>query len=267
MRTVSDLMDLGGRRAAVTGGAGHIGRAIAEALVELGATVSILDLDENDCRRESDRLNGLRAGSAHPFSCDLRDEASTRQTIRAAIDRMGGLEILIHAAAYVGTTDVPGWAVPFEEQIPGVWEDALRVNLTAAFVLVQEAAPALRQGSHGSVIFFGSIYGMVGPDNRMYEGTSIAQPAGYAASKGGLILLTRYLATTLAPKIRVNTITPGGVWRGQDEKFHARYRDRTPLDRMATENDMVGAIAYLASDMSSYVTGQNLVVDGGWTAW
>ena len=267
MRTVSELMDLGGRRAVVTGGAGHIGRVISEALVELGATVSILDLDENDCRSESDRLNGFRAGSAHPFACDLMDEASTRQTIRAAINGMNGLEILIHAAAYVGTNQVPGWAVPFEEQTTGAWEDALRVNLTSAFVMVQEAAPTLAETRHGSVIFFGSIYGLVGPDNRLYEGTSMAQPAGYAASKGGLIQLMRYLATTLAPDIRVNTIVPGGVWRGQDEKFHARYRERTPLARMATENDMAGAVAYLASDMSAYVTGQNLIVDGGWTVW
>ena len=92
-------------------------------------------------------------------------------------------------------------------------------------------------------------------------------PAAYGASKAGLIQLARYFATILAPRIRVNAITPGGVWRNQSEKFHARYKQRTPLGRMATEEDLKGAVAYLASDLSRYVTGQNLIVDGGWTAW
>ena len=95
----------------------------------------------------------------------------------------------------------------------------------------------------------------------------MANPAGYAASKGGLLQLTRYLATLLAPRVRVNAISPGGVWRDQPEAFHQRYLARTPLGRMATEEDLKGAIAYLASDLSAYVTGHNLVVDGGWTAW
>ena len=120
---------------------------------------------------------------------------------------------------------------------------------------------------HGSVIFFSSIYGLVGPDMRLYEDTDMASPAGYPASKGGLLQLARYLATVLAPRIRVNTISPGGVWRNQPEAFHQRYVYRTPLGRMATEEDLKGAVAYLASDLSAYVTGQNLGVDGGWTAW
>jgi NAD(P)-dependent dehydrogenase (short-subunit alcohol dehydrogenase family) len=102
---------------------------------------------------------------------------------------------------------------------------------------------------------------------RLYEGTKMGNPAAYAASKGGLLQLTRWLATVLAPKIRVNALTPGGVWREQPEAFHERYRLRTPLGRMAAESDFKGAAAYLASDMSEYVTGQNLIVDGGWTAW
>ncbi len=112
-----------------------------------------------------------------------------------------------------------------------------------------------------------SIYGMVGPDFSLYAGTSMGNPAAYAASKGGLLQLTRYLATALAPRVRVNAITPGGIVRGQPPAFIERYVAKTPLGRMATEEDFKGAIAYLASDLSRYVTGQNLVVDGGWTAW
>ena len=143
----------------------------------------------------------------------------------------------------------------------------MRVNLTSSFVLVQEAREALSASGRGSVILFASTYGLVGPDHRLYEGTTMANPAGGAASKGGLLQLTRYFATTLAPGIRVNAISPGGVWRQQPESFHRRYVSRTPLGRMATEEDLKGATAYLASDLSAYVTGHNLVVDGGWTAW
>jgi NAD(P)-dependent dehydrogenase (short-subunit alcohol dehydrogenase family) len=180
---------------------------------------------------------------------------------------VGSLDILVHCAAYVGTTQTPGWAVPLDRQSVTAWDDAMRVNLTAAFVLVQEATDALKRSGHGSVIFFSSIYGMVGPDMRLYADTPMANPAGYAASKGGLIQLARHLATLLAPRVRCNVISPGGVWRNQPAIFVDRYQSRTPLTRMATEEDLKGAVAFLASDLAAYVTGQNLVVDGGWTAW
>lgn len=268
MRSLKQMMDLSGRRALVTGGAGHIGLAVCEGLVELGATVGILDLDAGACEKTADTLNQTRARAAFSVPCDLRDEQAVRAAVRAAMQHMNGLDVIVHCAAYVGTTQVPGWAVPFEQQSVSAWEAALQVNLTSAFVMVQEAREALQASGKGAVIFFSSTYGMVGPDMRLYEDTSMGrQPAGYAASKGGLLQLTRYLATVLAPRIRVNAITPGGVRRGQPEIFHQRYVARTPLGRMATEEDLKGAAAYLASDLSAYVTGQNLIVDGGWTAW
>ena len=143
----------------------------------------------------------------------------------------------------------------------------MRVNVTSAFVMVQEAREALVTSGCGSVVFVSSIYGVVGPDMRLYEGTELANPAGYGASKAGLIQLARHLGMILAPRVRVNAITPGGIWRDQPEVFTNRYCERTPLGRMASEEDVKGAIAYLTSDLSSYVSGHNLVVDGGWTAW
>ncbi|MBI4354229.1 MAG: SDR family oxidoreductase [Candidatus Omnitrophica bacterium] len=252
-RSVAQLMDLTGRRVLLTGGAGHIGTVITKALEETGSRVMILDVRAH--------------GRADAMRCDLRDERATRQAIRAAIKRMGGLEILIHCAAYVGATKKPGWAVPFSQQTVEAWDAAMRVNVTSAFVMVQEARNALAASGHGSVILLSSIYGLVGPDWRLYDGTAMAQPAGYAASKGGILQLIRYLATTLAPRIRVNAVSPGGVWRHQPAAFRRRYHTRTPLGRMATEEDLKGAVAYLASDLSAYVTGHNLVVDGGWTIW
>ncbi len=268
MRTLNELMTLTGRRAVVTGGAGHIGLAVCEALMEAGASVAVLDLDSAAYRTRAEQLARTRAPrQAHALPCDLSDERATRSAIREAIRMMGGLEILVHCAAFVGTTNRPGWAVPFEQQTVEAWDAALRVNLTAAFTMVQEAKETLAASGHGSVIFFASTYGLVGPDLRLYAETTMANPAGYGASKGGLLQLMRHLATILAPRIRVNAISPGGVWRNQPEAFHQRYLDRTPLGRMATEEDLKGAAAYLASDLSAYVTGHNLVVDGGWTAW
>ena len=162
---------------------------------------------------------------------------------------------------------MPGWSVPFERQTVEAWDAAMRVNVTSAFVMVQEAQKALAASGHGSVVFVASTYGVVAPDFRLYEGTAMANPAAYGASKGGVLQLMRYFATLLAPRVRVNAISPGGVWRNQPEAFHQRYVSRTPLARMATEEDLKGAVAYLASDLSAYVTGHNVVVDGGWTVW
>ena len=173
----------------------------------------------------------------------------------------------MNVAALVGSTALPGWACAFEEQRADTWRRALEVNLTGPFVLTQAAAPLLAASGRGSIINLGSIYGIVAPDPALYTGTSMGSPAAYAASKGGLLQLTRWLATMLAPRIRVNAISPGGVWRSQPDAFRTRYEARTPLGRMAREEDLAGAVAFLASDLSAYVTGQNLVVDGGFTAW
>jgi len=267
MRTIAEMSCLDGRRALVTGAAGHIGLAASEALIEMGANVALVDLDAAAYSQRVEELSSQRKDSAFALGCDLKDEASTRESVRQAISRMGGLDIIVHCAAYVGTTQVPGWAVPFQEQSVETWDAAMRVNLTSAFVMVQEAQAALAATEHGSVIFFASTYGLVGPDMHIYEDTGMANPAGYGASKGGLLQLMRYLSTVLAPNVRVNAITPGGVSRGQPELFQERYSAKTPLNRMAIEEDLKGAVAYLASDLSAYVTGHNLVVDGGWTAW
>jgi NAD(P)-dependent dehydrogenase (short-subunit alcohol dehydrogenase family) len=267
VQTIAQLSDLTGRRALVTGAAGHLGEAACETLIELGARVAVVDLDSDICRERASALGRGRANGAVPVACDLMDERATRDAVRVAVKELGGLDIVIHCAAYVGTTNVPGWAVPFGDQTVAAWDAAMRVNLTAAFILAQEGRQALAASGRGSVILFGSTYGVVGPDMRLYEGTTMSNPAGYNASKGGVLQLTRYLATVLAPSVRVNAITPGGVWRQQPEVFRERYEARTPLGRMATEEDFKGAVAYLASDLSKYVTGHNLVVDGGWTAW
>lgn len=253
-------MSLENRVALVTGGAGHIGTVICDALEELGAKIAVADVagEGKPTTTASRRL---------AIPVDLRDDAATRRVVPKVVEALGRLDVLIHSAAYVATTTLPGWNVPFAEQSVAAWDEAMRVNLTAAFVLAQEACEPLTRSGHGSIVFISSIYGLVGPDLGLYEGTPMGNPAAYGASKAGLNQLARYLATTYAPAIRANVVAAGGVWRNQHPEFVARYTKRTPLARMANEADVAGAVAFLASDLSGYVTGQSLVVDGGWTAW
>lgn len=266
-RSVAELTDLSGRTVVVTGGAGHIGRAAAAGLVEQGAQVAVVDLDPDACRDAVAELDRVADGSAFSVPCDLADEHATRGVADRVLEHTGAIDALVHFAALVSAEPLPDWTTPFEQQGTEVWRRALEVNLTAVFVLTQACTPALRASGHGSVVTVGSTYGIVGPDWRIYEGTTMGNAAGYAASKGGVIQLTRWLATTLAPDIRVNCLSPGGVFRDHPDSFRAAYEARTPLGRMATEEDYVGATLFLVSDLSSYVTGQNLAVDGGWTAW
>ena len=267
MRDIQQLSNLTSRVALIVGGAGHVGRAAAEALMELGASTVILDLDHERCFRCAAELSSATGGRAVGQACDLADEQATREAVRNVLAAWGRLDIVVHCAAYVGTTPIPGWVAPFAKQTVAAWDAALRVSLTSAFVIAQETAAPLAASGHGTIVLVGSIYGLVGPDMRLYADTTMGNAAGYGAAKGGLLQLGRYLATTLAPAVRVNLVTPGGIERGQPKVFQDRYVARTPLGRMATEEDLKGAIAYLASDLSSYVTGQDLIVDGGWTAW
>nr|WP_319395134.1 SDR family oxidoreductase [uncultured Desulfobacter sp.] len=265
MRTIQNLINLEGRRALITGGAGHIGHAMAEAIAELGGGLILVDLAGADYPF-LDRLKKL-TDDIECIDCDLEKEDQRTKLMDKIKSDKKGLDILINSAAFVGTTDLKGWGTPFEEQTVDTWRRAVEVNLTACFDIIKQATPLLRESNHPSVINIGSTYGVVGPDYALYEGTTMGNAAAYAAAKGGLVQLTRWLATTLAPKIRINMISPGGVYRNQNEAFVNRYEARTPLERMATEEDFKGITAYLSSDLSNYVTGQNFMIDGGWTAW
>lgn len=260
-------MALSGRVCLITGGGGHIALAMAEALAELGATLFLTDRDEAGLERVKEQVQTRFDSEVIPAVLDLENEAERRRIPDLVMSACGRMDVLINNAAFVGDSDLKDWATDFEKQGLESWRAAMEVNLTTAFHLSQLSAPMLRQDRGGSIVNVSSIYGMVGPDLTLYRGTAMGNPAGYAASKGGILQLTRWLATVLAPEIRVNSISPGGVFRDQPASFIERYVERTPLRRMAQEEDFKGAISYLASDLSSYVTGHNLVVDGGWTTW
>ncbi len=267
MTNIKEIRDLRDRRALITGATGGLGRIMADTLAELGADLVLVDRSDSGFDSLSANLTERWGVKVECQVCDLEQQEQRTDLMDSLKSSGQSLNILINSAAFVGTSDLPGWAVPFEQQTLETWRRALEVNLTAIFDLCQGLTPLLKATEGASIINIGSTYGVCGPDWSLYEGTNMSNPAAYGASKGGLIQLTRWLATTIAPDIRVNTISPGGVFRNQPEAFVQRYKAKTPLGRMATEDDFRGAIAYLASDLSKYVTGHNLAVDGGWGVW
>jgi NAD(P)-dependent dehydrogenase (short-subunit alcohol dehydrogenase family) len=266
MQRVLPHLNLAGRVALITGGAGHLGRAFGAGLAELGATVCLLDLHGDAAQKGAEYLTATFGHPALGLAADVTDPEAVATAVARIREVYGRLDILVNNAAYPPTTLAPD-GLAIEAQHPERWDRDLKVMLNGTFVVTQAASSLLQTSGHGSIVNIASIYGLVGPDVSLYEGTAMGNPAYYAAAKGGVIQLTRYWATTMAPAVRVNCLAPGGIERGQPESFQARYKARTPLGRMATEADIVGGLVFFASDLSRYATGQILAVDGGWTAW
>jgi NAD(P)-dependent dehydrogenase (short-subunit alcohol dehydrogenase family) len=265
--TIRELSNLKGRRALITGATGGLGKVMADTLAELGADLVLVDRPSSDFGIISADLAERWGTKVEHYFCDLEFQEQRSELMNWLKGNEQGLNILINNAAFVGTSDLQGWGAPFEQQSIQTWRRALEVNLTSVFDFCQGLTPLLMNAEGASIINIASIYGLYGPDWSLYEGTSMSNPAAYGTSKGGLIQFTRWLATTIAPSVRVNAITPGGILRGQPEAFVEKYVSRTPLHRMANEEDFRGVTAYLASDLSKYVTGQNFAVDGGWGCW
>jgi NAD(P)-dependent dehydrogenase (short-subunit alcohol dehydrogenase family) len=261
--------DLGGNVALVTGGAGILGQHFCEGLLNAGAQVAVVDVDGAAAQAVAERLGAGAAG----FGCDVSQPASVQACVQAVLARFGRIDVL-HNNAATKSRDVRAFFKPFEDYSLDTWREVMSVNIDGMFLMAQAVGKhMLARGGEGSIIQTSSIYGLVGPDSRIYEGSNylngpINTPAVYAASKAAVIGLTRWLATNWAPYgIRVNCLVPGGVSSGQNSVFAANYAERVPLGRMAEADELVPALIYLASAASSYVTGQVLAVDGGWTAW
>ncbi len=255
-------LDLVGRTVGVSGAAGFLGRAIVQGVLTQGGDICMFDLDE---KRLHDFKNDLVLSgfSSDRISFYTIDLSSLKVGDCFDMFAESRCNCLVNNAAFVGTSELEGWCVPFEGQCLDTWRKALEVNLTSNFTLSKDFVSSL-SGAKGAIVNIDSIYAHLGPDWNLYEGTEMGNPAAYGVSKAGLVQLTRYLASTLGPTIRVNTVAPGGIERGQDLKFQQRYRQKTPLRRMATEEDVVGTVLFLLSSLADYITGQSIKVDGGY---
>jgi NAD(P)-dependent dehydrogenase (short-subunit alcohol dehydrogenase family) len=270
---MSNLFDISGRTAVITGGAGILGRTFVRGFVEEGANVVLVDRDRQAIEALMDVLASDLRHQVLPIVCDVCDPGEVTAMVERAVAKFGSLEILLNN--HVTPPADPGeFFATFEDYSLAEWKRVMSVNLDSMFTVAQAVGRQLvAQGKGGSVIFTSSIYGVMASDKRIYDGSlyrgySINNPAVYSASKAGVVGLMRWLSTYWADRsIRVNAVAPGGVYSGENDVFQAKYSARVPMGRMAAQNEIVGAMLYLASDASSYMTGQVMVVDGGLSAW
>ena len=273
---IQEKFDLRGRVAVVTGGVGLLGTEFCRTLAEAGAAVAVVDLNESASQAVAESLT-----NSGYQSLALRTDITQPESVNAAVDTLlsafGRIDVLVNSAALDPKFDpeavdkgiTPG---AFEDYPLDLWNAALNVNLTGMFLMTQACVrPMLERGKKGSIINICSTYGLNGPDQRIYvkDGLRVAfKPVYYTVTKAGVMGFTKYLAAYYAEtEIRVNALTPGGVFNNHEDYFVKNYSAKTILGRMAKKDEMNGALLFLASDASSYMTGNNLVVDGGWTAW
>ena len=253
---VSDVFSLQDRVAIVTGGAGQIGREIVDGLEERGARVAVFDLE------------------AARFRVDVTDRSAIERATEEVVREWGEPHVLVNAAALDSPPDAPPEEVgPVESYPEESFDEVMDVNVKGTLFACQVVGGRMAAAGRGSIVNVSSIYGMLSPVQDLYEfrrrsGEEFFKPVAYSVSKSALYNLTRYLATYWAKSgVRVNTLTLAGVWNDQPQEFVAEYTRRMPLGRMADAVEVVGPVVFLASDASSYVTGANIVVDGGWSAW
>lgn len=275
LKKVEQMFDLSNKVGVIIGGAGKMGQAFAGSLVHAGAMILIADHNADLCGEAVINIENDIGKKVKSFVCNVANQDEVKALFDSVSKEFGRLDFLINNAM----SKPEGYYQPFQDYSLDTWKEVMDTNLAGAFMSCQAAIPLMRQTGGGSIVITASTYGVVSPDQRIYKDCkrgknlyggsfSLNAPGVYSASKGGLIAFSRYLATLLAPEnIRVNVLTPGGVYDGQEESFHKAYIERTPLGRMATWTDYNGAILFLVSDASRYMTGSNLIVDGGWTAW
>ena len=256
---VSELFDLRGKVALVTGGAGKFGRQIVEALAQAGARTVMASRQVDPLQKQADAFaaQGLEVEARQ---LDQGDPGSITRLRDEMLEAHGQVDVLVNNA--VARVMKRGW-----DETPERFAESLQVNAVGLFLITRAFGDAMAERGSGSIINIGSIQGMVGLDLSLYEGLGMSSSPDYYMHKGGMMQLTRYVAARLGPRgVRVNTVTPGGMFADQHPTFVERYNQRTFLGRMANETDLKGAMVFLASDASAYVTGANLVIDGGYTA-
>ena len=235
----------------VTGGSGLLGTEMVKDLQNKGAYVINFDINQ-----DTDVENGF-------VNCDITDTQSVDAALDAVVSHYGRIDGLVNNA-YPRTKD---WGTPFEEIQFASWKANVDMQLNSMFYISQQVLKGMKERKSGNIVNIASIYGVVGNDWTVYEGTSIVSPAAYAAIKGGVINFTRYLAALYGKDgIRINCVSPGGIFNNQSEPFVRAYEKKVPMQRLGKPDDIAPAVSFLLSDEAEYITGQNLIVDGGWTA-
>ena len=263
---MTKLFDLSNRVVIVTGAAGNLGSKYAEGLTQAGANVVLADIDYTACKKLGKDLETKYSIPNMAIKLDLNDKSSIKKMVLKTVKQFSKIDVLINNAAYQGTKKTR--KIKFEDFPLDEWNKAVSVNLTGVFLTCQEVGKIMIKQKHGNIINISSTYGLVGPDQRIYGISGQNAAAFYSATKAAIINLTRYLASYWnRTGIRVNSLSPGGVENNQELNFIKRYSEKTMLGRMAKNDEYIGAIIFLSSNASSYMTGSNLVVDGGWTAW
>lgn len=267
-----DLFSLRGKSIVITGGLGQLGRQYTEAVLQGGGRAVVLDI--LDAKDAAARLATVATDDLLYIKADITSKKSLQTALGEITSRFGPPFGLVNNAALDSPPDAPpGENGPFEHYPEESWDRVMAINVKGVFLACQVFGDAMAQQGRGSIINVASTYGLVSPDQRIYEyrrqrGDDFYKPVAYTASKASIIGMTKYLATYFAPKgVRVNTLSPGGVFNNQDEEFLRAYTPKVPLGRMARADEYNGAIVFLLSEASSYMTGANLVVDGGLTAW
>ncbi|MGK9369309.1 SDR family oxidoreductase [Melioribacter sp. Ez-97] len=266
-----ELFTLENKIAVVTGALGLLGMEHCKALSSAGATVVVTDIDESKATEFARELSGNSVG----LGMDVVKPDSIKKARDVILQKFGKIDVLVNNAAINDMFENPKAAAEeskFENYPLELWQKSLDVNLTGVFLTSQILGTPMAERGKGSIINIASTYGIVAPDQSLYrnkEGVqSFHKPPAYSATKGGVLMFTRYLAAYWGHRgVRVNALSPGGVENNQDDFFIQKYSSKTPLGRMAKPNDYWGALIFLASDASEYMTGANLVVDGGWTCW
>jgi len=269
MSILQKLFSLKNKHFIVAGGSGQIGFVISKAISEAGALVSIVDIDHELGLEKLKSYKNQKVKLYKMNVCSKSDIVSKLKNIRDERGKIAGLVNCFHFKGNSRKLD-PGssFFTDFEKYSEDSWDLVHDVNLKGAFLMCQAIIPYLKESKSGTIINISSTYGIVSPNKNIYGNSGINSPISYATSKAAIIQLTRYLATHLTDyNIRVNALTPGGVENEQSQEFIENYCKLTPLKRMAKPEDYQGGIIFLLSDSSSYMTGSNLIIDGGWTAW
>lgn len=278
MPTLEKLFNMNDKVVIITGGTGLLGMEYAKTLSFAGAHIVLVDLNEHRCREKAKELEKEFNKKMLGIKADVGNQHEVKQMVKNVEQEFGTIDVLINNAAFNCPVEQKGCNFAlFEDYSLELWKKSIDVNLTGMFLCCQEVIKVMkRKHTEGSIINISSIYGVIAPDQQIYASIThptdpskqFIKPVDYATTKSGILNFTRYLAAMYGKdNIRVNTLTLGGVWDHQDEIFVKNYSLKTPLGRMANKTDYNGAIIFLASDASKYMTGTNLIIDGGWTCW